>query len=520
VGRSMAISMTKHTVLILAILTVISLTPAQSPSGSSRLEIFISDTHFGVGKDTAGHWHPYEDARWAPEFAEFLETMNKLGDGHADLIMNGDTFELWQSLDPNDCTVLENRNLGCNEADALKRLRTVLASHQAELRAIGKFARTGQNQVFIVPGNHDAALLFDQVARTVVREIGAPTDHLRIVVDGYWLSPDGLVYAEHGQQIGLDVNKFDNWPKPFITWGGNRYLQRPWGEQFVQRFYNSFEAKYPIIDNISDESLGVRYGLAAEGPSAIPRDLGLFVHFYLTELSWKQTSQNLGDNPAMPDWDIAAIRQQGNEFFVESIPENDPLRTAVQDQLRKGTFGLSMSDLSNEEIGNICDLRKVIADENIDHPAVRQCPQMTLGAITQSLVSSRNKVFTQHLDETFDHLVKAGRIERDRAFQLFVYSHTHLSDPGFEPLKGSGRSWNPFVVNTGAWQRTATPEQLDSIRRKRNLDDKLLLKLEPEDLPPCYPFVMVAPYAATPVSALRFWRKLDGSWSISKSCEE
>jgi hypothetical protein len=66
---------------------------------------------FGPGK-VNGHWHNFEDARWAPEFAEFLDEMNRMGQGKADLILNGDAFELWQSLDPNDCTAAANKNLG------------------------------------------------------------------------------------------------------------------------------------------------------------------------------------------------------------------------------------------------------------------------------------------------------------------------------------------------------------------------------------------------------------------------
>src|SRR5580698_8867959 len=103
---------------LIAALTM-QLAHAGTPPGSDRLRIFISDTHFGPGK-VVGHWHNYEDARWAPEFAAFLDEMNTLGRGKADLILNGDTFELWQSLDPNDCTGAANKNLGCTQEGALK----------------------------------------------------------------------------------------------------------------------------------------------------------------------------------------------------------------------------------------------------------------------------------------------------------------------------------------------------------------------------------------------------------------
>jgi Calcineurin-like phosphoesterase len=496
---------------------ILQVAHAVTPPGSDRLRIFISDTHFGPGK-VDGHWHNYEDARWAPEFAAFLDEMNRLGQGKADLILNGDTFELWQSLDPNDCTVAANKNLGCTQEGALKRLQRVIQFHQPELDAIGKFAKSGDNRVVLVPGNHDAALLFDGVSGVVLKAINAPADRVRVAFEGYWLSPDSLIYAEHGQQIGKEVNKFDEWPQPFLEYQGKKYLQRSWGEQFVQRFYNSFEGKYPIIDNISEESIGVKYGLKAEGSAAIPQDMGRFVLFYLTQISWDQLQSSLGGSEDHPNWDLSAIRAKGSDFLADSVPKDDAVRDAAVDQTAQGTFGFSISDLSDDDIIEICNLRKVLADADTDQhrtPTVKVCPLATLGAITQPLLSSRRKIFQKHFDDTYDRLSKANGIERP--FQLFVYSHTHKSDSGFHPLAGS--AWDPFVVNTGAWQRTATPEQLSVIQKNHHLNDKNVLTLQPEDLPPCYPVILVAPYQNIPKSKLQFWRKKDTSWSLGGSCD-
>jgi len=502
--------------LLLSLSLAFGMAPGPTLSGSDRLRIFISDTHFGVGK-VNGHWHNFEDARWAPEFAAFLEEMNRMGKGKADLILNGDTFELWQSLDPNDCTVPANKNLGCTEDDALKRLQRVIQFHQPELTSIGTFAKSGDNTVTIVPGNHDAALLFPKVAQKVLIAINAPADRVRVATEGDWLSQDGLIYAEHGQQIGKEVNKFDHWPQPFIDYKGVRYLQRPWGEQFVQRFYNMYEDKYPIIDNISDESIGVKFGLKAEGSAAVPRDLGKFIAFYLTELSWSQLGTNLGAPDEHPNWDVEAIRGDGVKFLAESLPSNDPLSDAAQRQISQGTFGISIEDLQNEDIIEICNLRQAVRTEDLSAgrpPSVKACPRKDLGAITQQLLSSRRKIFEEHFNKAYLRLKHDNRA--DQTFQLFVYSHTHKADPGFQPLNGS--PWNPFVVNTGAWQRTVTPEQLAKIQKLRNLTDQKVLTLQPEDLPPCYPVVLVAPYKDAPQSSLRFWTNDAGTWRLGDTC--
>ncbi len=145
-----------------------------------------------------------------------------MGKGKSDLILNGDTFELWQSLEPNDCVQRSNKNLSCAEAEALKRLARVLQAHQLELTSIKSFAAAGDNRVVIIPGNHDVALLFENVAKEVLRAIGAPEDRVRIASTGHWLSPDHLIYAEHGHQIGKEGNRFNNWPKPFTTVDGTQ----------------------------------------------------------------------------------------------------------------------------------------------------------------------------------------------------------------------------------------------------------------------------------------------------------
>jgi hypothetical protein len=282
-------------VAVLFTFTACTAPPASAPSpataqpvapGSDRLAVFISDLHLGVGRDASGAWSPLEDFRWEREFTLFLEQLNRDGRGRTDLVLNGDTFELWQSL-AQDC-VYPNRDLGCTEADALGRITRVLSQHAGEARALAAFASSGANTVTIIPGNHDAGLLFTGVARAVLAALPAPPGRVRILATGYWLSPDGLVYAEHGHQIGEEVNRFEDWPQPFLRGPGGRHLRRPWGEQFVQSYYNQFEAKYPIIDNISDERVAMRYAMSAEGRLASAVASAEFLRFFLLGVSFRQ----------------------------------------------------------------------------------------------------------------------------------------------------------------------------------------------------------------------------------------
>jgi hypothetical protein len=483
-------------------------------ASSNRLIVLISDTHFGVGRDADGKWDPMEDARWAPEFTAFLNEIGRQGNGATDLVLNGDTFELWQSLKM-DCiypdAAHQDQNLGCTEQDALGRLTRVLSEHVAELRALGDFAAAGDNRLIIVPGNHDVALLFPALAKAVLAAIPAPQGRVQLLNQGFWLSPDKAIYAEHGHQIGEELNRFDGWPKPFITRNGQVYLQRPWGEQMVQKFYNDYERKYPVIDNFTEDSAGLGYAFAAEGRAASFQGGSRFFRMALFQVSMRQFARSLGGEKGQRKWDVAAARNKGGQFLLESVPEDSPERALAEQTLP----GSDLGDMTDDEIRDICDLRAQMA---ADGKKVNTCNAASAGAAAQGKFLSPKTVMAKHLDETYKRLREAGMVSQP--FEIFVYSHTHFANAGFQPLDGSGRSWNPWVVNTGAWQRVASKEQFDKIVAAKNVSvQDALKKIQLEDLPACYDAVVVTPYSDKPDFKLMGWRRApDGKWVLGAKC--
>jgi len=479
----------------------------------SRFLVFISDLHMGVGKDQSGKWHQYEDFRWKHEFDLFLREINRLGKGETDLILGGDTFELWQSVD-DDCHY-GSKNLGCTESDALNRIKRVIDFHGPELRALGKFANYGNNRLFLLPGNHDASIIFPNMSRVVLDAIQSAKGRAAILGEGYWLSADQRVYVEHGHQIGKEVNRFENWPAPFVEESGRRHLQRPWGEQFVQNYYNRFEKKYRIIDNMSSELAGIRYGLAAEGPAGLAEGVQDFLKFLLLQESWDQFEGFLGGKGKPPIWDIERIRREkGDLFLIESMPEDDPFRAAAAEALKENRLSIMLDAFSDEEIMDICDKRDALRKGAKN---MMECPrqQSSLGAGTD-LLRSKGTTFAKHLENTHRLLVSAGKTQR--RFDVFLFGHTHRVD-GFYPLKGN---WNPLVKNMGAWQRVVTPKQLGEIKRAENLSDDMVLEaLEPEQLPPCYSAIIIQPYTHKqgPDPRLSYWQETrEGKWEFSDKC--
>ena len=73
------------------------------------------------------------------------------------------------------------------------------------------------------------------------------------------MSADGRIVAEHGHQIGSDVNRYKDWPKITEQVEGKEFIIRPWGELFVQKIFNDEEKTYQIIDNLIPETAGAWY---------------------------------------------------------------------------------------------------------------------------------------------------------------------------------------------------------------------------------------------------------------------
>ncbi len=372
--------------------------PPPPPAG--RLTVVLGDLHMGIGRDASGAWDPREDFRWAEDLAAFLKVIDAQGRGATDLVLNGDTFELLQDVQQG--CAYDDPGLGCTEAEALARFGRVLAAHAPEMAALGAFARSGSNRVVFVPGDHDAALLFPAVARRLVETLRAP--RAEVATSGYWISTDGRIYAEHGHQLDFSADRFDSWPKPFVTRAGRTHLMRPWGEQLVQPFYDRHELAYPIVDNVAEEGAGVKFVLAAEGVADAGDDAPRWLRYFLSKMSWPQFRLDLdGGNAPSPTWDIAKVRGTGPDFLLASVPGDDRFKAIAAKAHEAGRFASLMSGLTDDEIVAICDYRAAIrrSRRRLERalnqlpgqgPAVTECPRTadTLGPAFEYFWRSRD----------------------------------------------------------------------------------------------------------------------------------
>jgi hypothetical protein len=433
-------------------------------------------------------------------------------------VLNGDTFELWESLRP-DCHH-ENRRLGCTEAEALARLERVLMAHATEIAGLGAFARGGANRVFLVPGDHDAALFFPSPARRAVAALNAP-GRVEVAARGYWLSSDGAVYAEHGHQIAGDAYRFASWPAPFVREDGRVYLERTWGEQLTQGFYSENEPRYPILDNIAEEGIGLKFLVAADPATLRPAEAGSLWRFFLSKLTWQQFRLDLdAGDVEPPEWDLPATRRAGSVFLVESLLPDDRFRATAERFLNESALRLDLSEFTDSEVVALCDYRAALrrARRRLERtlsqvprvgPAATECPRVpaTKGTAFDYFWRSRNARFSAHLDRVRQALDRASPLRQP--ISVLINGHRHLPDAGFVPAR-NGES--PVVLNSGAWQRTVTPFQIEELMKDRNWSEaEMLRQVRPEDLPGCYGVVWIDPYTEHPTPRFRFWRE-DRRW--------
>jgi hypothetical protein len=562
------------------------LAPTLMPADGPRLRVFISDMHVGLGHIsldpnsgtwTAGPWHPMEDFRWDEDFDRFLteiETRSERAKIPVDLIILGDFLELWQTpWSQMDCIYDADgkpvppeeilspkvlKDLSCTEVDALKRTARVLGAHATVLARLKTFAELGDNSVTIVPGNHDAALAFKSVAQRVTDAIGAANNRVVIGGAGYWLSADGLIFAEHGHFIPGDVNDYKRFPASCLDTRknvvgcnggtGGVFLQRPWGEQFVQRYYNQYEEKFPIIDNITSELYGVKIAVKEVGPLATADAISDGFKFLLLGESGSQfvrllgrdqegpgMKDMLGDTAAQPGWNIAETRKMGDRFLVESLDINDPVRAAAERALAAGQLGLTINDLRDDEIKQLCDVRaaqhRLAVAPGGSGASVTLCPGgATLGAVVTSLFQTGAVRKSERLEQIWTTLPATARPTKD--FAAYIYAHTHSPHGACKPREVAGArpivadgppvSWNPIALNTGAWQRLVSPERLAEMRKSDQT--KKLADYVPEELPACYSVIVVPAYDAKhgekPEPALYFWA-VDpkvSKWRLLPSC--
>jgi hypothetical protein len=433
----------------------------------------------------------------------FLDQLTAEYPNGADLVIAGDLLELWQHPEfPCDQV---SRGCGCPLAQVRKIAEKVIDSHAGEFAALGGWVnRHPNNRLTIIPGNHDAALMEQDIKELVERKIGGLKGRVHTAaINGLWVSEDGTTVVEHGHQISKDVNSFPKWPLVRGNCPGEPRLFRPWGEHFVESLYSSREKDLQIIDNLTSEWRGAWVYAKRQGFWKSVSDAAEFVLFNIFETSLRQKAQ-LGKPQGSGAWDVERARKRGYDLIVNSMEADDPIRNALIKgqsdrypsldiaELRRH-IDKSVQSMDAASIGALCD--KIEVRKRTFDPKLIGCGAEQ-GQFIADQLSSLPKLLGSRLNE-----LKS----RYKMMSLYIYGHTHQSDYDITiPVQNASVQ----VVNTGAFQRLIDYPTFKKEAQKRNISEEEalgVLTLE-KDLAACYPVVKVRFTKGTAPSAiLQHW---------------
>ena len=486
--------------------------PDLTAAETSRTTVFISDLHFGVGKN-GDVWDPHEDFRWGDDLKAFLDSLTSTGKGETDLVILGDLLELWQPR--KDC-VSKDPDWGCTIDEMETIVKDVIAAHGVDLKLLASFARNGSNRMFIVPGNHDAALLLPSVWALISKEMGIKDgDPITLVRSGVWTSDDGTVVAEHGHQIGGDVNLYPQWPMLTSETGGDK-LRRPWGEHFVQELYNEREECFPLIDNLSPESAGVRYYMADKGVWGSAQDAARFIWFNLFETSLYQKMRVLGPQKKGEEFKFNTDKGRllGYKLFAGGFPSKDTFREKLlndKDPLWEG-LRTSLQQLAKDKAALPDDQVKLLcahlAAQKGENPPTWTCVEPKLGALIEHTLVPKEWVMRAHLNQ---------RLAEHPRMRTFVYAHTH--ELWFDWTVQIQNGVAVKVYNTGAFQRLIADEAFQALAKENGITPMQAMKSLPFDkLPACYSGVHISSEGTTTVK--NWYRGGAGNGTYLSACDE
>jgi hypothetical protein len=183
-------------------------------------------------------------------------------------------------------------------------------------------------------------------------------------------------------------------------------------------------------------------------------------------------------------------------------------------------LSIDIASLTDKELIAMCDYRAALrrsrrrlersmTQASTTGRAPSECPRTmaTRGSAFDYFWRSRDELVMSRFEQVRTAIAADSR--SSQSIKVVAFGHTHLPAAPVPLIRGGV---TPVVLNSGAWQRTATPFQIEEVMQDRSwTEGDMLRQLRPEDLPACYGVVWIEPYSADPKPRVRFWRS-DGRW--------
>src|SRR5437868_6562702 len=205
------------------------------------------------------------------KFVEFVKKLSSEPQS-IELVINGDFLDFVQAppVDGSGLTGLvstEGQPLSFTESQSGQKLDAIHDAHPRVFDVLRQFVGAKpDNELTILPGNHDADLFWPSIRANLTRRIGAP-DRFRVHLERSY-RPAGFpgLWIEHGHQFdrinGFFLGTTERWssqyPPILRDSHGHERLFECLGTRFLMQFLNRIDREYPYVDNVKPFSVFVR----------------------------------------------------------------------------------------------------------------------------------------------------------------------------------------------------------------------------------------------------------------------
>jgi UDP-2,3-diacylglucosamine pyrophosphatase LpxH len=231
--------------------------------------IVVSDLHLSEGWGEKTHRiSRNEDFFFDVSFRRFLDYLRAQHKTYK-LIINGDFVDFLQvttvpdTIPGEEITERERKfGLGTTPAKTVWKLKRIMNGHWIFFKALAEFlADDRENEVYILPGNHDIEFVMPDVQEAFREELPSysPKESIsqqdkikeRIkFLPWFYYDEQYSIYVEHGSQYDA-LNSFDYFLCPYRPDGT---IDLPAGSFFVRYLFNRVELDYPFADNMKPVS--------------------------------------------------------------------------------------------------------------------------------------------------------------------------------------------------------------------------------------------------------------------------
>ncbi len=415
--------------------------------------VFVSDLHLGSNPTL-------DDFTQDREFEAFLE-LPELGPragAHVDLVLLGDSFDLWQSVSETECRQKQSSNIDLEyvtDSEA-QRLALVRAKHLRWFEALGRFGKRPGCRLIFITGNHDHSLIDPALQARVTQYLGLGGS-AGLSFANFYEDPALSLYADHGNQYDHN-NTYDD----FVHFD---WKQDCPGYYFVKLFFNRIEYKDPRVDN------------SPSGWSAVWHWLRRIMNFKLLAVAiryyWQYSTddrvpqrikpaatRDLAESTAQPDLIgqaaapnllFAGPASRSSDSFFSADPETEAfLREAydVSPEVRRAVN--EILDAQEESGGARGTQRGVTRGARpVRKPSARrrsEVPKPTKSS--RGLAAERGIVGPPKDIGWAENLFSGGPYFRDRLkvkdFRYVIFGHTH---DALDHQLSNGATY----LNTGTW---------------------------------------------------------------------